>query len=321
MKIKAKIFLIITLLLVIFSSIIMFNDSIRNSLFRAKYSKVLNQTQGGFYRKTKINDYYVLKKGIVLVSATDYFYLDDNYIMAPDVGLTKSLNFISNPEERVNTDYSKVRLYDLRQGNSREIDLKKLLTQYSKDIHWSGAVVLVKGLADQKEYLRIKTKILQKDKNVLDIPAQFLFIDIESLKIAKGISSTESRQSSLSAVFNSKVSNILEKMKKYGIEYEKGIYRRISFTKPEHYKDIRFLKDDTQARKVIEGGAKLYISDTSKSNELAKLLAVGDETDIFQGVTIYGAYTKDGKDHIVQSYEEAMEWYQEPVVNKGGQNE
>ncbi|MGQ7461726.1 hypothetical protein ACTGZQ_04120 [Streptococcus suis] len=117
-------------------------------------------------------------------------------------------------------------------------------------------------------------------------------------------------------IFSPLVTDVGKKLEEMNISlslnpYNKEVVYGIEFNSMSDLSQVRLMDQNPDVAKFAQEGATYFWVDKNMER-LAYLLGTDKENDIFEGVTLYGEYAKDGQEHVVQSYQELMQWYQDP---------
>lgn len=208
---------------------------------------------------------------------------------------------------------------------ARRIDFKKALADYSDDYLYSGSeqtIVQDEKTGDPYLQLRVinKSKPMTAHAKYRSISpgdlirhSQPLYFNLKTERFRKKLSYKTPTEwiSKLGNFYSTETTNLYELTDKGSTIYISDYF--VGFH--SDYDNIRLFSKYAVDSDKITHSVRLYWYGEPNSKELAELLAPEGQTDIFQGVTLYGAYSKDGQDHVVQSYDELMQWYQESATD------
>ncbi|MBM7642628.1 hypothetical protein [Streptococcus loxodontisalivarius] len=274
---------------------------------------------GGWYigyslKYTNIGNSAVIFEG-------DHYALSNKYIMGARVGYQKEPSQLDDPNEIYHDDYFYVDLYktdSTKKKLVKSLNILSIIQNYNKNYLPYIPFTPYKDKETGKWVFEVSIFDFSEDR-YSDNWIRFLVIDIDSGKVI----STDSHDLEVisvgfSPVYTQKVTNVYDKLKERGFSYYKDgdeddqtdYISVLYFTADIDYSELRLAKEYPESLKFMKEGNSFNNLSPVQDKEIARLLSTEDETDLFQGVTLYGEYSKDGQDHVVQSYDDLMNWYQ-----------
>ncbi|MGT2666620.1 hypothetical protein ACVRYP_04805 [Streptococcus rifensis] len=254
--------------------------------------------------------------------------VSSQFIKVSRFGRVKDFN--SNEHSKHPIDYFYVDLYESQAETKtymKTLDLVNIVQSYNKNY----LPRLSKNTFRHKETGRWVFEVTVLDtrqEESSDMKDKELAVDIETEKVI-GLFKLDDYDTqgtySLSPVFNEVVTNVYDKLKSRGFSYynqietddgKKDDISELYLKDGINYSELNLAKEYPESVRLMKKGNVFELVHPAQDKEIARLLAKAGEEDVFEGVTLYGAYSKDGKDHVVQSYEEAMSWYQAPEESK-----
>lgn len=245
-----------------------------------------------------------------------------NYITGDRIGEIESATYASQSPSKV---YFYADIYEAKAEERtlvKTLDIFKIVQDYDSNFFPSMTGRISQDKITEEWFLEVAVRDYSKERKS-DGWLKDLAINIETEQV-KGLFEEgdyfEDGTNKLSPVFTQKVTNVYEKLKERGFSYYNNgakdtktdsIYE-LYFTDKIDYSDLRLAKEYPRSLKFMNERSLFWITDSTNEKDLARLLGTEDEVDVFEGVTLYGAYSKDGQDHVVKSYDDLMNWYQAP---------
>lgn len=265
------------------------------------------------------------KNGVVVNLSSDYDYqVTPDYVAIYRGYYHKNIDQHWSSKDFRPVDFVKIDLYRPKDKGKlyKTIDILALVQAYNKNYQPlvdSGIGGLLQNRETGEYYLHWRAYDMREMSPDWEwsgdgLTVHVLYINIETGKVIESPKEDNTppfkkvTNINDNYIFKKEVSDVYQKpVKVRGLKNNLFTY---TFSKGADLMGTDFIKRYPEATKLLNAGGRLVWYEDTKI--LAELLAKGGETDVFEGATLYGEYSKDGLDHKVQSYDELMEWYQEP---------
>lgn len=301
-----------TVLIVIFIAMLLLTPYLAYQHYVKKYVKPYST----FLLKRKIADYKYIENGKALVIKWDYdnpldYWLASQstyvYWVAPVVGQTKIVQEYSRlsmssttRNEPIGDEYWKIAVYDIKTKGfpSKEYDVFKMTRDYDSD-YIPTRIASIIYISEGRELLDIHLK------NAKDGSLVTKSIDLEKGKIVELGNEQDYEQYATATNFY----NLLPESKDYFmLNWETGVSAGGKLDKDalirQKYPDAAKLLEDNNGSIVV-----LADKPSIENNMPIYQLLYKKGTNLFENVTIPAESSIDGQEHIVNSQEEFVKYY------------